>query len=283
MSFNRRDDDGDGNGGGAMIEMSSRLGMKDVEQGGSTTIGNDADEAPDMGEWTQKRIRSQNRITVIAVGIFLISMAVYVLGGADMFEDNSLVEKYEDESGLVENDFDNEKDDLNQPFNGGKFGGKGGHNPWASHGKGNPFGNQDLDRPIRGHNKTLAREKAREKWSKVHPDKPFPESHRPTNKFSGGSRPGQGPNQNQNKNSKGDIDWNKGFHPHTKDKDKGGKDEEKSNESSDTNSFDPAIATKSCESSLSQYSDWFNKKITKDDGVQYEIVDQLEHDPEAFT
>jgi hypothetical protein len=247
------------------IEMGSRLGRKDIEEGGDgTTTDNNADDAPDMGEWTRKSVRRQNRCMVIALGAFLISMAVYVLGGVDMFQNNSLVEKYEEESGTVENDFDNESDGDTNKKNG----------PWGSKGKGNPFGNKDRDKPVRGHfNKTLAREQAREKWNQRHPDVPFPKDRPRTRPGGAGASAGAGQQGTT-------IDWNKGFHPHPK---KG--DEDKGEDASSNNYKvpDPEKSKLFCENSLDQYKDWFKKKITKDDGVQYEIVEQLNHDPKAFT
>ena len=34
---------------------------------------------------------------------------------------------------------------------------------------------------------------------------------------------------------------------------------------------------------LSQYDEWHNKKVSKDDGIMFNIVRQMDHDPEAFT
>jgi hypothetical protein len=213
---------------GGNIEMSSRDGvMRHMETG--STPQTDEEKAPEPMAWARTRVRHQNRSFVVATAVFLIAAAVYVIGGLEMSQENSLVVENSDaQSGVVENDAENAK--ATEAFeNAGS--GTPGH---ATHGKPNPFGNNHgveqsiLDR----HNVTTPHGSAIARWNRTHPGQPYPTKHHPA------------PHQNNTHQSNG---------------------------------------TGNCEKKLSRWKDWMDKTITKGDGKQFEVLEQMDHDSKAFT
>jgi hypothetical protein len=227
---------------GGNIEMSSRDGvvMRNMEAGSMPQT--DDDEVPEPLAWARTRVRRQNRCFVVAAAVFLITAAVYVIGGLDMSQENSLVDKYEAQSGVVENDFDNAK--ATEAFENAAQQAAGTSGHATGHGKPNPFGNKNFPKQgveqsiLDRHNSTTPHDSAMARWNRTHPGQPYPSN----DQFS--------PNHNKthpaNGNNKDGTDAN-------------------------------------CEERLSHWNDWMDKKITKEDGKQFEVLEQLEHDSKAFT
>lgn len=194
--------------------MKSRDGvMRDTEAGSIPQT--DVDEAPEPLAWTRTQVRRQNRCFIVAMAVFLITAAVYVIGGLDMSQENSLIEKYDAQSGVVEDGFNNSKATEAYEKVAQQASGTSGHKTpdknglWQGRGRPNPFGNNNA--------------------------------------------PKQGVEQSilSRHNS--------------------------------TTSTQPEIVSAKCEESLSRWNDWLDKKITKEDGKQYTVLEQLDHDSKAFT
>lgn len=225
---------------GGSIELSSRDGvMRDMEAGSIPQT--DENKAPEPLAWARTRVRHQNRCFVVATAVFLIATAVYVIGGSDMSHENSFVENYDAQSGVVENDFDNAK--ATEAFeNAQQASGTPGH---STHGKPNPFGNNNALKPsveqsiLDRHNRTTPHDSAMARWNRTHPGQPYP------------SKTHSAPSDNT-------LGKNK-THPAN------------------------IVVNANCEEKLSRWNDWMDKKITKEDGKQFDVLEQMDHDSKAFT
>jgi hypothetical protein len=107
---------------------------------------------PDPMTALRPRLRTQNRVFGVALTIFFIGLSVYVVGGFYSIEESTLVEEYDAHAGVVTNDFENDKSQevFNQEQEQKYVETKGGHGKgnkgndkgntfWNNHGRENPY------------------------------------------------------------------------------------------------------------------------------------------------
>ena len=245
------------------IEMSSQRDgvMRDTEVASNAM----SKEFTEPTEFFRSRLRCQNRCFAFAICVVLIATAVYVIGGLDMNNESSLLEKYDAQTGIVTNDFDNAKAEEAFAKAQQSKNGHAKHNWWNLHGKENPFGNENVQEHgptqeyLTDHNWTKdAETAARERWNRTHPGQPYPNqpghAGYPHPKGSAGNHT-IGHNNNDGNVSQGTTSSN-----------------------SNTESLDAK-----CSKLLAPYQNWYQTKITKADGVKFEILEMMQHDPKAFT
>jgi hypothetical protein len=255
------------------IEMSSASS----EGGIGVMHDNEMGSMPDIPapmDWAKSRVRSQNRCFLIAIGTFLIVGAVYVIGGVYSADNvDTLVEKYDAQSGVVDQEFDNAK--MQEAFQQNQQG-KNGHaaNNWyqKNHGKDNPFGNANAiahgnlstwgkhaqNRTQGAHAAAMAR------WNRTHPGQPFP-GHSGTN--------GLVPNHNSGHTTGSGSTGGSGALPGGHNSNTGSTSGSGGNLGGDHCALQDHIYP----------GDWMQATVTKSDGLKYVIVEKLDHDAAAFT
>lgn len=257
--------------------------------GGPAGIGGPAEP----GDWLRSRLRRQNRLVWIALVMLAIGSIAYVASGMYMSEEevDALVETFESESGVVENGEKNGKyqtalDKANQNQSQGnnnndgiglvKTGshwGNGHNNPYANHvnGGSNPRGNHNNKGGgggdgFGGHN---GLGKLGHKGG----------GHA-GNFGNGGASGGQTPHDDNKKNNQGgviDVD-EAHYDPPPTQPPKSPRDVPPV----DLPTVEVDEAAVFCED-LTQYQDWYDAKVTANDGTMYKVIQKLDHDKNAFT
>jgi hypothetical protein len=203
------------------------------------------DDHAEPGSWIRSRIRKQNRWTLILMGVLVATAVVFVAGKVYMSEDDvdALVQPFDRESGTVENGSQNEKQQQAIDKANGK---SQSHGHWD--GNGNPFAS--TVNSLNPHN-----------------DYTHGYSHKGATigKF-GHNRPGGRPGEKFGHNPIGG----------------GGS----GSVAGQTPSQPPAETVDEkdvyCED-LSRYEQWYNSSVSKDDGPQFRVINQFDHDRTAFT
>jgi glutamine cyclotransferase len=229
-------------------------------------VDDDVVPEPEPFAWADRQVRTQNRCFALVMMGLLAVGAVYVIGGVYSSDEDALIEKYDAEGGIVGDNFDSAK--AQEAFEQAEDQ-KNGHasaNWWQSHGEKNPFGNQNAAQ----HGQPDAQKVAQ--WNKAHPGVPYPEKNHgkqhpgALGKNSGHGGQANNNNHNANQNNNNNHNGNGG----------------NTNTHSGNGNGDDHANRHRCPD-LTKYSDWLEAAVTKTDGKMYEVVDQMDHDPKAFT
>lgn len=219
-----------------------------------------SDDLPRPMEWVT-RVRRHNGCFSLFLAAMAIAFGLYVMQGIYFEDEKASVEEFAHggNGDTISNDEKNAK--IKEALENAKS--KGYASGASAANQGGAF--NQFHQPGGGKypfNKNPSQEDL-DKWNLSHPNRPYPGLHngkRPIgNHGKGAGAFGGRPGANSRPIDK------KGNHNITK---PGGS----SNESNQV----------ACED-LSQYQNWFEAVIKKDDGKKYEILQQLEHDQHAFT
>lgn len=205
-------------------------------------------------DWARSRVVQQNRcFFLVLVSLFLVA-AVIVVGGVYMGEDTALEgDKYNAESGILSDNFDGAKaQDIYEK----EHSSTSAHDWWQTHGKDNPFGNENAVE--HGNSDAISRMR----WNASHPGQPYPKGPGLNNKQYPG-KPGTKIGGNNNG----------GLRP-------GGKPGSGNRPMNTPNR--PVENTQAGRCDHSGYTDWLGAKVTLSDGIKYEILEKLNHDKGAF-
>jgi hypothetical protein len=229
------------------IEMSNTTKRGPDAEMGSDGLLREVDAVvpePLLMAWVGPRLQTQNRCFVLAMAVLVITAAVYVIGGIYSSNEDTLLEKYDAEGGILGNDFDSAK--AQDAFENAQEhkNGQASNSWWHGGGEENPFGNENAVE----HGQNVA---AIRKWNRTHPGMPYP----------GGN--GKGILGHKGHNGAIGNKNNHGGHATGNNHQNGG-------------------ANKRCEN-LSQYRDWLQATVTKEDGAKFEVLEQMNHDHQAFT
>lgn len=195
--------------------------------------------------YRDSQARRQNRCFLLVAGSLALVLVVYVVGGMYSSEETALDgEVFDAKQGVVVDGFDGSKSQQQYEEALKDRPSTGAHDWWTSHGKDNPFGNQNIDV-----NEEYTNEA---RWNETHPGEPFP-GKKPTGSGALGH------------------------------KGTGGKDVNFDNDNPEEADGPKTAGTATvnvCDHSA--YADWLNARVTIGDGNKYEIVERLKHDHKAF-
>jgi hypothetical protein len=225
------------------------------------------------GTWLRRRMGKQNRCMVLFMGALVLTAILYVMGIVYMSDDDidALVQPFDRESGIVGDGMENEKeqqamDDASsrsshKPINEHHWGGH--QNPFASKTNSVYFPSQGGGGSGGGGNGN--------NFNGGYGAKIGHDGH------VGDKRPGKFGHHVNNGNGNGVIGH--------QDVAVGGKSD---NEDNDTGASPQPTSTVVDEADvycedLSRYQSWYDAVITKQDGPQFSVVTQVEHDKTAFT
>jgi hypothetical protein len=225
------------------IEMSNTKQGPDAEMGSDGLLREVDAVVPELASWVGPRLRTQNRCFVLTMAVLVITAAVYVVGGIYSSDEDTLVEKYDAEGGIVGDGFDSAK--AQEAFENGKA----SNGWWHGGGKANPFGNENGVE--QGQNAA-----AMEKWHIKHPDAPYPGGNG-NGVFGHKGHDGAIGKDNNNHGGHANGNHNQGHNQH-------------------------AGGHVRCEN-LTPYRDWLEATVTKQDGPKFEVLEQMNHDRQAFT
>jgi hypothetical protein len=214
---------------------------------------------PDPMTALRPRLRTQNRVFAVVLTICLIGLSVYVVGGFYSIEESTLVDEYDAHAGIVTNDFDNEKaqevfeqeqEQKHVETKGGHGNGNKGHK-WNNHGRENPY--DDRFSGVGGStqfNSSKSRHHLNHTEGVAAAQARWNRTHPGIPFPSGGNHPNGG--------------------MHTGDAAGSG--------------TGGGQAIDRCErGAMRKYNQWLLSPVTKQDGMKYAIVEQMNHDSNAFT
>jgi hypothetical protein len=290
--------DGEESSSGAAIEMASRT----TKNGHSSLVTDDfvdeevVLEVREPFAWADNQMRRQNRCFFFALVALVIGASVYVVGGVYSSEEGALEgDKYNAESGILNNEFDSAKaQDLFEKEHD------------TTNGRANPFGNQNAIE----HGNSEALDKLR--WSATHQGEPYPGDkvkghpggkdkigghkggHQGAGaKQNGGLRPGGNARPNGNKpggNARPNGGGGSGGHLNKPNAGRPNGNGKKPNPGGRPNGGGGAAGGHDkannnghpdrCD--FSEHADWLDATVTLDDGVKYEVVEKFDHDHTAF-
>lgn len=225
--------------------------------------------------WADRQVKRQNRCFFFTLVSMILTATVYVVGGLYLNDKEALEgDKYDAESGILSNDFDSAKaQDLYEEEHGSSAADAKGW--WPSHGKANPFGNEN------GYEHGNSDAISNLRWNMTHSGKQYPggklgnknKNARNPRQGNGGRPGGSKPLRPNRPGGAGGGHNNATPYNPARPKGNGSKPSNGSNKGNNHH-------TRRCDHS--DHKDWLDATVTLDDGIKYEVIKRFDHDHAAF-